>query len=204
MSEEDDVFGAMKESIFDSTGLWAYQASARTGERHWGLYALSFKEAADGLVNHAPEIGQDFVVYPVMFLYRHCLELQIKHILLECQRYLGRGHELSDDLKSHDLNKNWNTLKGLLVELEEDWGLYDPPSASFPDVDGRIAEFHRLDQSSFGFRYPVDKKGQPSLKDYPSEGSRFDLAQVGTVVGDVYDWLSAVNDMLDHLHSAGP
>ncbi|HHS8916416.1 TPA: hypothetical protein ACTVMT_005267, partial [Escherichia coli] len=46
-------------------------------------YTEGYRRAADILINHIDESGrdQDFLVYPVLFLYRHHLELLIKQII---------------------------------------------------------------------------------------------------------------------------
>ena len=204
MTERSDIFGGLKESIFDSTGVWPYQASVWTGDMHWGFYAHCYKEGADGLVENAVQIAQDAVVYPVMFLYRHSIELRMKHLIIQCRGYLGRGYCLPSQMQNHDLYGLWSELKGLFLEIEDAWQLHDPPSPFFLDMDQRIGEFHGLDESSFSFRYPVDKQNEPSLRNHPEGGSHIDLLQVKAVVTAVQDWLGAVGDMLDDLHSAGP
>ena len=45
-------------------------------------YALGYKEAAQFLARNAANVSsQDFFVYPIAFLYRHHLELQLKWII---------------------------------------------------------------------------------------------------------------------------
>ena len=48
-------------------------------EPEWGLYVLGYREAADSIVGNAEELGVDLLVYPVMFFYRHFLEIGLKH-----------------------------------------------------------------------------------------------------------------------------
>ena len=66
---------------------------ARPGERssfgRWELYADGFREAADRLVGSldAGEMNSPpgaALIYPILFCYRHFLELQLKALVLTC------------------------------------------------------------------------------------------------------------------------
>ena len=51
---------------------------------NWIVYADGYMQAADNLVKQLLEDrhSQDFLVYPIIFLYRHYIELCLKHIIL--------------------------------------------------------------------------------------------------------------------------
>ncbi|HSW17217.1 MAG TPA: hypothetical protein VLJ86_08330, partial [Ramlibacter sp.] len=83
------------------------------GDR-WVVYAEGYREAADIVVDRikAGHGHQDFLVYPVMFLYRQFLELAIKG-LIRSARFLF-DEEGKDDLGSHDLRRYWRVCRELL------------------------------------------------------------------------------------------
>jgi len=55
-------------------------------------YAEGYKRAAGILVRHVQEdrFGKDLLVYPIIFLYRHHLELALKRIIRRSPKLLAR------------------------------------------------------------------------------------------------------------------
>jgi hypothetical protein len=116
-----------------------------------------YRLAADTLVEHVKATGrsQDFLVYPIVFLYRHYLELLLKQIITD-------GRELLDKKTGfpthHRLSDLWNEAKGL---TRRTWTTQDPPEMR--KVDHVIAEFARLDPEGESLRYAYKKDGQSTL-----------------------------------------
>ncbi|MCZ5484310.1 hypothetical protein O5584_24240 [Escherichia coli] len=75
---------------------------------HGTAYTEGYRRAADILINHIDESGrdQDFLVYPVLFLYRHHLELLIKQII-------GLALALAEDPDKHQYKKDDHNLNNL-------------------------------------------------------------------------------------------
>ena len=140
-------------------------------------YAIGYKEAADQLVT-GMRVGQTAdanLAYPVMFLYRHYLELRLKEIVIglkelgslsvEFDRFnlwprlpdpQERGHRLTyfwDSMLSHWFGAVEEELVTgvVLEELEPKYGI----------INERIKELDEIDRSSEVFRYPVDSKWRP-------------------------------------------
>lgn len=107
---------------------------------------------------------QDFLVYPLVFLYRQYLELQLKLVI-----YLGR--ELyggrSGPMKTHSLAALWDVATGYIRQTWPD------DTQDTRQIRADLAEFDALDAGSYAFRYPVGTSQQPSL---PANLTRFNVA----------------------------
>ena len=123
------------------------------------VYAHGYKQAADILVDHISAIkrNQDILVYPIVFLYRHYIELCLKKIVRD-------GNILLDEPKEmpihHKIDVLWNECKTLLKKLQ-----LDSTKDDLDAVDEIIGQFSEKDPLSMAFRYPTDKKGEKSLPD---------------------------------------
>lgn len=136
-------------------GTWP-AADVPTGPDHWYRYAIAYKEAADRLAESmADTVAGNLLGAPMMFLYRHYVELHLKSLLLD-------AGELLDDPQAvppkHYLRTLWRKVRSLLltVDLRSDgpW---------FARADQIVEDLDLLDPSSFSFRYPVDNEGLASL-----------------------------------------
>ena len=93
----------------------------------------------------------DLLVYPVMFLYRHYLEISLKHILIVLRKYFEDSSTLPTH---HRLNTLWGLVRSL---MEKQWNSVEHV-ANYEAIGDRIREFHGVDELSFSFRYPVTKR----------------------------------------------
>ena len=119
-------------------------------------YMKGYKESADYLIENAVSSKDisiiDTVIYPVCFLYRQYLELAMKIIYIS---YSGESKETKiNTFKriNHGLIKIWNKIKPYLKEEAE-----KNEQDDINIVEEYIEQFHRLDISSFTFRYPITK-----------------------------------------------
>ena len=80
------------------------------------IYAAGYKDAADALVGALAErkASLDSVVYPLVFLYRLVLELQLKLILPLARRLAGK-EAVADH--QHGLMPLWNELRRHLEQI---------------------------------------------------------------------------------------
>jgi hypothetical protein len=71
--------------LFDAGSDWWHNACVGWSRDQWMGYAEGYKLAADLLVQHVVDTRskQDFLVYPIVFLYRQALEVALKHLLLQ-------------------------------------------------------------------------------------------------------------------------
>lgn len=123
----------------------------------WYGIAEGFKRIADLAVAHVEQTGHeaDYYVYPVLFCYRHYLEVMLKQLL----RDLRRLYDVEDNTipGTHSLIALWDKLESLLLK-------HTPDSATYANVRASLARFDELDPRSDSYRYPVDKKGAPQLE----------------------------------------
>src|ERR1035438_7408976 len=120
--------------------------------------------AADALVKIAVEDRSvlDVYVSPLIFLYRHAVELFLKDLLwqshyLACER---KGFIKDKCFRTHDLWKLWQQLKGNCQRVL---------GADFPLVPDDVelleelfAQIQKHDPGSDAFRFPFDAKGNIS------------------------------------------
>lgn len=143
--------------LFVSFGDPGTQALLYDWGHSFSLYAEGYKKAADIIVQRIQETGwdQDYLVFPVCFLYRHYLELQLKH-LIHLGRQLVEGR--SGFPQGHNIKKLWAECRPLLEKAfpgtEKEY--LDP-------VEDSINEFDSIDRSSEEFRYPQDRNGKRTL-----------------------------------------
>lgn len=176
---EYDLTG-LEESIFSHNGPSSAEAYLETTYADWDGYILGYKQAADHLVEVSTQLYEtDLTVYPIMFLYRHYIELQLKQLHIGLSHLLGKQKESP---MNHDIALLWKEVRILLKEAWPD----DQFGSQFQNIEDRIMEFHGIDRGSFSFRYPLSKKGVLSMENFSKlkEGglSNINLVQVKRVM----------------------
>ncbi len=137
-------------------------------------YLSSYVSAFEALMNRVYESGLhvDHIVYPILFIARHCLELGFKSNI----RYFRKYSE-KDDYKNtgtHNLESLFNAFKLHVTEtikilkskynIEVEQGDIDEFKKYCGEVDKLISIFQLLDKNSDSFRYPVNKENKCSFK----------------------------------------
>jgi hypothetical protein len=139
------------------------------------LYANEYHCAARRLVERssAQEL-RDIGSCPVVFLYRHSLELLLKDILMTGLP-LRHGSPQAKSIVElgHDLKQLCGACETLLKEVS----LWAEWRESFDTLGTVISEFASVDVGSFSFRYPIAKDGtSASLRaNRQDSGFAFDL-----------------------------
>ncbi|EFH8745037.1 hypothetical protein GF050_17545 [Escherichia coli] len=100
----------LEPGLLASDSDWHNNACLNYMPDHGTAYTEGYRRAADILINHIDESGrdQDFLVYPVLFLYRHHLELLIKQII-------GLALALAEDPDKDSSVVKWVVLAEVLV-----------------------------------------------------------------------------------------
>ncbi|HEV2064711.1 MAG TPA: hypothetical protein VGS00_09210 [Thermoanaerobaculia bacterium] len=130
-------------------------------------YGSAFWRAANALAERLVRAGyKDTDACPIVFLYRHSIELYLKAIA-----YRGRDLLTLDRKKLH-LNPKAETKHPLrpLIEAAEEvfreldwpWDTQVEGARTLPEVKALIGEIEAYDPESFSFRYPIDKRGNAS------------------------------------------
>ena len=184
--------------VFTSGGDWPNTANTTKAWilDSWDHYADGYRSAADQLVDDIVERRLrrlDAVVYPLVYLYRHYLELRLKQLIPLTGRYLYLDQEFP---ARHDLLLMWDTLR---PRLEHGWeGL---PSAV---IEAQLREFERWDRDSYAFRYPEDKRGKPNLVGLDQIDVRHlkeVVARLSTVFDTVAFGIGAMLDLRDDVEA---
>jgi len=145
------------------------QLIAETGSRHYDAWISGhsdlfahvegYKRAADlvwAQIEENPRLaGIDYLVYPMVFLYRHYVELSIKDII-SLGNYLE--HEPATFPAKHGLKELWKVARDLIERIG--------PGCTTETLDAMtelISQLDAIDPESFAFRYPMTKKWTPSL-----------------------------------------
>ncbi|MEO8767579.1 MAG: hypothetical protein ABI363_04460 [Nitrosospira sp.] len=164
------------------------------GDR-WSVYATGYKDAADILVEHVKTGNrhQDFLVYPIMFMYRQYLELMVKNIIRLAWKLLDE--EEDDDLGSHDISMYWKKCMEILERVSP-----GDSTESLNHIGRLIKEFCEHDPSSFAFRYPVSKPHKSTKKRTKTLTGleRINLRNVQEVIDKVSGLLGGAEAQIDY------
>lgn len=152
-----------------------------------------YKKGADIMVDQAVQHGseRDFLVCPIIFNYRHFLELSLKFMLAT----FGRHVEIEANWNTHKLEVLWKDFETML----ERFGTSDPDNAD-PIVAEVIAQFAKIDPGSYSYRYPIDQKG----KALPLELTDLYLPTLKDVMQAVANYFTGCDGYLDHLVGSMP
>lgn len=115
-------------------------------------YINSYKTAGDILVDKKTP---DLLIFPIMFNYRQYLELLLKNIYSNNTK---DEYEYEKFIKtcSHNLSQSWKIVKKFLKK--------DLNNKQLNDINLLIEFMNKYDPCSFNFRYPKNKKNEPSIK----------------------------------------
>jgi hypothetical protein len=112
-----------------------------------------YKLAGDVLVQRwltqSRTLSGESLVFPILFCYRHFLELSMKWTLWHREEYRS-----TSIFKEHDLKKLWDKCLLIFQDVNID---ADPEIVASAKL---ILEMHDMDEGSFNFRYTHDKNGK--------------------------------------------
>jgi hypothetical protein len=169
-----------KKSLFSKRKDWWNFARIEITSMDEGLsiYSQAYKDAADRLVEHtqSDRTSLNFMVFPILFLYRHYIELALKEIILSASEYLEKEQK---NTNIHTLSKLWEEAKKLIFEVD-----LEIPNDEIIAIENQILQFHKLDKSSETFRYPFDRQGNvfKNLSDY------INIENVREIVDGLHAW----------------
>lgn len=172
------------DKLFTSEDDWWHNACLDTITGDWYPYIGGYKKAADILVAFITEKfqEQDFLVYPIVFLYRQYLELRLKKLIIDGYKLLDKNLGFP---KTHDLIKLWGECKRLIIAVSNE---ADEHLKDLPIIDEAIKEFSYQDPTSENFRYPIKKSGQPVLN---PDLNKLNMRNFGEVMRKISNFLEA-------------
>ncbi len=147
-------------------------------------YAEAYHKAANKLVEEYGSTGatRDFEAAPIVFLYRHALELYLKAFILggsSLLRLTGKvAMSQQEILNDHKLTRFIAPFEAIIKQIGWSWDMGVDGLRNKNDFVSLLSEFENVDSNSYTFRYPINKDGASSL---PSHFS-FDLYQFATQV----------------------
>lgn len=152
------------------------------------IYTEGYKQAADILVMQVIETSskQVTLVYPIMFLYRQYIELELKEIIRMANKLLYSEQKPEHN---HLIDKLWEKSYALLIKVFKNESTDD-----LKNITHLIKEFSSVDPISTAFRYPTDKSGKPSL---PEDITLINLRNVKEVMEKMHCVLSGISIQLD-------
>jgi hypothetical protein len=132
-------------------------------------FAAGYHEAGKTLVSKMESAAsyRDYEGYPILFLYRHALELYLKAIVYRGAQLLGLISEEKPHteklLTSHKLTRLLPTIEAIFRAVEWEWDFELIGLRSFDDFADLIKEIEKIDPQSYCFRYPVNTTGEAAL-----------------------------------------
>lgn len=165
----------------------------RHGQNQLVMMMNSYKQAGDLMVERSKRSNydRDCLVFPIIFNYRHFIELSLKYLIA------SYGHTVGVDANwaSHDVAFLWSEF----LKVLNGYGIDDPDQTN-PVVARIIMEFAKVDPKSYSYRYPVDIQGHL----IPIAYDELDLEMLADVMGELESYFTGSDGYLDHLQGAGP
>lgn len=144
-----------------------------------GRYIVSFREAGEVLTTYVMQHGmQDLLLFPILFSYRHWLELQLKSLIALGARWRD---EQPEPVHTHKLEVLWPRARAAIEQAFPE----DP--ADLDTVEYVIDELIEIDPESMSFRYARDRKGKTNLPEGLARVNVAHIAMVMLQVGMVLD-----------------
>ena len=167
------------------------------------IYQDGYRKAALHLVEYVCDNGSEgtFLVYPIIYLYRHHVELTLKSIIRAAGTLLDQPttDKNGDTLAQHDLSKLWALARPLLnlVHNVADDSTFPPDDLE--GIDSYIRQLHEHDPDGQRFRYPTTKKGTPSLR---SGLTRINIRHLSNALETLADYLEGTDNWFGDLIEA--
>jgi hypothetical protein len=169
---------------------WSFYFSTEPTEE-FGYYGSGLLEAARTLArSFARRRGRRQIdIVPVLFLYRHSIELLAKAVILSGNRLMqqrGEGQDECDLFSSfarsrHRLPPLLDSIRRVFEYAHWEWHWPKSAIESFDDARRVIEELDALDPDSFSFRYPTNVRGERAISSDHTIGQRTILAVLDDV-----------------------
>ncbi len=160
-------------------------------EDSWCIYADGFKRAAELLIATVRSTYEiNTVVFPIIFLCRHYIELILKEVI-------GYGRYLNEvpgtPPGGHDLQNLWKEAKHYIRKE-----VSDVSTDELAQIESLILEVHAVDPTSEGSRYPVIRKRSQGGRDasFSWDSPHINLDELGDKMKTVSEFLHKVSNYL--------
>jgi hypothetical protein len=137
---------------------------------HWGEvgypYKSGFRKAALKLAEEvcARPIDQDLMIYPIVYLYRHHVELVLKDIFRHGAALLDHVPTAEEEkaLGRHDLIPLWDMVRPQLSPICNLEGEAELPAEDIEGVTSYVQQIWQRDPDGQRFRYATIKQKKPN------------------------------------------
>jgi hypothetical protein len=148
----------LEQDIFGEWMPWKLNAFVGEPRGSFERYAVGYLKAGKLIMDwlEKNQRDQDYLVYPLAFLFRHYIELRLKEINASAGRLLDDQQEMQ---MNHEILPLWNTAKTKLKLID-----VGDSTAMEKQIERVVSAYAQIDRLSFAFRYPVNKKLKPSLE----------------------------------------
>lgn len=193
MNIKDVVFKIIPAGKLADPNSFCHYGWEGTGSFAFWRYATAYYDSAEVLfekfVNSPGENAiLDGTGITMCFLYRHFVELSIKHLYVKFVCTTEEEYKAILE-KGHNLYELWHATKPKLSELKKRVG----SSVDIGILEHYIMEFDRFDKDSMTMRYPIKK----DLK--PMNGStRLDIINLHARVNELYGAFEGIANDLDN------
>lgn len=160
-----------------------------SGISNFPIFSLSYKSASVVLFNQldGSATKANTLVYPIVFLNRHYIELQLKEIIIELNLIVYNTRKFSP---THDLMILWDEYINLLSRLGDNHKI---DKLMLCNVKKLIKELNVVDCQSASFRYPVKKAGENKKYEASVNLDVINLTNFMVIMNKLYvffDWQS--------------
>jgi hypothetical protein len=157
-------------------------------------HAEAFKTAADMIIKQAEVLQQDSLLFPVLFLYRHCLEVKLKDFVklgVDCREFTQDS--VKKILGGHGLTDLWERTKSMLQNRYPD----DDPEELDAAEAIIVNEFDKLPHDSL--RYDTDRSFQMYTHEYLPDTIGVD--NLGSTMDCLYHYLDRCYSGIHERHA---
>lgn len=158
-------------------------------------YIDGYKQAAEVLLEKYKKTPReetntlDFFVYPILFIFRHTIELYIKFFTIKYSSCNDEEKRVFIKKVSHGLKKAWENARKSVKRILEKVG----DSIDLTYVDKVIDNFDEFDKSSFRMRYPINKE----LKCVHEDAIKIKVVDVCEKAKRVFEIFETVDSRID-------
>jgi hypothetical protein len=159
-------------------------------------YRMAARQLAAGVREKGHRGDPHYLVYPIVFFYRHHVELVLKRLMMMNADLGGEelDHKCSKDLGNHRLDQLWADVKGLLKNTKTFTIKID--SEDREGIDSYIQQFADIDPNSQDFRYTRNNKGARSL---PEGLDYINIAVLSDHMERLCSFLDGLDSYIDHM-----
>jgi len=161
-------------------------------ENSWCIYTAGFKRGVEILLESVKSTYEvNTVIFPILFLYRHYVELSLKEAV-------GYGRYLDEQSKpltgGHNLQNLWKEARKYMEKHIAE----TIPAEELDRIEILIHEIHLIDPSSEGSRYPFVKKKKENVQHipFPLNTPPINLDELSVKTKEVFDFLDKATNYL--------